>query len=58
MGLYHYVKYAIKYKLNVNIQRMREEKTHFMYSEFSHPPCYIYTHDDDAPHLHAAYTIF
>ncbi len=40
MGLYHYIKCAIKYKLNVNIQRMRE-KTHFIHSEFSHPYSYM-----------------
>lgn len=52
MGLYHYVKCAIKYKLNVNIQRMRENT---FYTLRIFPPLFI--HDDDTPHLHAAYTI-
>lgn len=50
MGLYHYAKCAIKYKLN--IQRMRENT---FYTLRIFPPLFI--HDDDTPHLHAAYTI-
>lgn len=52
MGLYHYAKCAIKYKLNVNIRRTRENT---FYTLRIFPPLFI--HDDDTPHLHAAYTI-